>query len=690
MPQDSGERNGPGEHPLCSSRFCGYFFRGAIMRARGAVKTAALTAILAVCLTGGGFSQTSVTPPVPANLVAQSPPELQPRVLLSWNSSVGSWFFRIYRSTGDTTSFRWIGVAQASKFEDQGVIAGTQYYYYVTAAQFADSILRESKRSNMVGIRAYALPPGPKGIMTGRVVDQVSGLPIPKVRIRFFKMLAATDRLVEAASDPSGWYTALLDTGRYLVRAEELAVTVTQAPHIPEWFNDATKPELATPVAVRSGDTARVNFALSPSSQPLYAYISGIVTDDQGVPLSGAAVAFVRPIQEMNAFAALTATSPGTGPEAQLIPGIGYTRGVVWAGFTNPSGKFFAQVVAGRSYVAMAAMDGFNPELYENTTDPTQATILRIDADTSGINFSLTSRSGGTSSMQGMIRDEEGSEVPSRIILFPRPKGGEDRPAVFVHTDSTGTFEFNDLPPGTYTILTIPFGEYASGYYKEGSTGVVSWMDADTVVVNGSPAVLTITLPRLRSEGLTTISGHVLSVNHAGIPGVRIVARMPDGTIAGYGLSDRTGAYEMEAVVSGTLTLFVDRFQFNLVQSPLTVPQNTYALTNVDFVLSSSYPTGVDDTGTLPRSTLLRQNFPNPFNPSTTIRYDVEEEAPVELRVYDVLGREVAVLAVGVHQPGRYVAVLDGSQLSSGVYFCVMKVNGSRTVTQATRMMHLK
>ncbi|MBP1658234.1 MAG: Por secretion system C-terminal sorting protein [Bacteroidetes bacterium] len=660
------------------------------MRARGAVNTAAWTAILAVCLTGGVFSQTTVIPPVPANLVAQSPPELQPRVLLSWNSSVGTWFFRIYRSTGDTTSFRWIGVAQANKFEDQGVIAGTQYYYYVTAAQFADSLLRESKRSNMVGIRAYSLPPGPKGIMTGRVVDQISGLPIPKVRIRFFKMLAATDRLVEAATDPSGWYTALLDTGRYLVRAEELAVTVTQAAHIPEWFDDAPKLELATPVAVRFGDTARVNFALSPGTQSRYAYISGIVTDDQGIPLSGAAVAFVRPIQEMNAYAALTATSPGTGPEAQLIPGIGYTRGVVWVGFTNPSGKFFAQVVAGRSYVGMAAMVGFNPVLYENTTDPTQATILRIDADTSGINFSLTSKSGGTSSMQGMIRDEEGSEVPARIILFPRPKGGEDKPAVFVHTDSTGTFELNDLPPGTYTILTIPFGDCSPGYYKEGTTSVVSWIDADTVVVNGSPAALTVTLPRLRSEGLTRISGRVLSVNHTGLPGVRIVARTSAGTIAGYGLSDRTGAYEMEAVTSGALTLFVDRFQFNLVQSPLTVPQNTYALTNVDFVLTSSYPTGVEAAGTLPVTTLLHQNFPNPFNPSTTIRYDVGEEASVELRVYDVIGREVATLASGVHQVGRYVTVLDGSHLSSGVYFCVLRVNGSRSYTRTTRMLLMK
>jgi hypothetical protein len=346
-------------------------------------------------------------------------------------------------------------------------------------------------------------------------VDQVSGLPIVKVRIRFFRMLASTDRLIEAATDPSGWYTAQLDTGRYLIRAEELALTVTQAAHVPEWHDNAATPETATMVPVRAGDTTRANFALTPGSPDLFAYISGMVTDDKGVPLSGAAVAFVRPIQEMNAYAAVSNTSPGRGSEEKVIPGIGHTRGVVWLGFTNPSGKFFAQVVAGRPYVAMAAKDGFYPELYENTSDPTQATILTIRDDTTGINFSLTSKAGGTGTMQGTVRDEEGSEVPARIILFPRPKTGDENPAVFVHTDSTGVFEFNNLPPATYSVLAVPYSDCSAAYYKAGATSVVSWMDADTVVVNGIPAAIAITLSRLQHDGLTRISGHILAANRS-------------------------------------------------------------------------------------------------------------------------------------------------------------------------------
>jgi hypothetical protein len=251
-------------------------------------------------------------------------------------------------------------------------------------------------------------------------------------------------------------------------------------------------------------------------------------------------------------------------------------------------------------------------------------------------------------------------------------------------------FEFNNLPPATYSVLAVPYSDCSAAYYKAGATSVVSWMEADTVVVNGIPAAIAMTLPRLQHDGLTRISGHILSASRSPIAGVRIVVRTSDGKTAGYGLSDPTGSYEIQAVSIGAFTLFVDRFQFNLVQSPLTVPQNTYSLTNVDFVLTSSYPTGVADGGTVPGTTQLYQNFPNPFNPSTAIRYDVGEQAAIELRVYDLLGREVGVLVNGMHQAGQYTAVLDGSRLSSGVYFCVLTVNGKRSLTQTTRMIMMK
>ncbi len=653
------------------------------------MKRLLLTLLLA---SAAGTMTLAQTPLTPANLVAQSPAEIPSRILLSWNMTAGSTtsFYRVYRSIGDTLGFQWIGVTQGNKFEDRAVNPGTLYYYFVTSAIFVDSTLRESMRSNVASVRAYALPAIARSMIRGRVTDQANGLPIPKVRIRFFKVVSATSKLLETSTSDLGTYTAPLDSGTYLIRAEEPAITVSGPQHLGEWYDNAVFPENAKPVHLAPGDSVTVNFALTPSGPPPYAYVGGIVTDDKGVPLSGAAVALVRPIQELNASAAQTGATPGTGDEGRAIPGIGYARGVVWLGYTNAQGKYFAQVLGGRAYVAMAAKDGYIPELYNNTTDPTQATILNVHADTNGVNFSLTAKGSSTGSVQGTVTDENGSEIPARIILFPRPKSGDEAQPIFVFSDSVGTFQLSTVPANTYTVLAVPYSEYGSAYYKFNATGTVSWVDADTVVVSTTSVALHIALPTLHTDGLTSISGKVVNASQVPIAGVRISARLGDGRLAGYGMSDPTGHYTIDALSAGAVTLFVDRFQFNLVQSPVNVPQNAFSLENVDFILTGSFPTAVAEGSTVPHTTKLFANYPNPFNPSTTIRFDLAAQADIRLSVYDVLGREVTRLADGPHAAGTYNVQFDGAGLASGVYYYVLRGQGTTNVTGTGKMLLLR
>ena len=66
---------------------------------------------------------------------------------------------------------------------------------------------------------------------------------------------------------------------------------------------------------------------------------------------------------------------------------------------------------------------------------------------------------------------------------------------------------------------------------------------------------------------------------------------------------------------------------------------------------------------------LLHQNYPNPFNPTTEVRFEIGDVGFVSLKVYDMLGREVATLANEEMKPGRYEREFDGSNLASGVYW---------------------
>jgi len=77
----------------------------------------------------------------------------------------------------------------------------------------------------------------------------------------------------------------------------------------------------------------------------------------------------------------------------------------------------------------------------------------------------------------------------------------------------------------------------------------------------------------------------------------------------------------------------------------------------------------------LPEYFILSQNFPNPFNPITTIKYSVPTTSNISLVIYDILGREIKTLVNEEKLPGNYNVQFDGSDLSSGVYFYVMKAD---------------
>ena len=70
----------------------------------------------------------------------------------------------------------------------------------------------------------------------------------------------------------------------------------------------------------------------------------------------------------------------------------------------------------------------------------------------------------------------------------------------------------------------------------------------------------------------------------------------------------------------------------------------------------------------LPSEYRLAQNYPNPFNPTTTIKYDLPKAGRVTLKIYDILGNEVATIMDGYRTPGSYSISFNASKLASGLY----------------------
>lgn len=84
----------------------------------------------------------------------------------------------------------------------------------------------------------------------------------------------------------------------------------------------------------------------------------------------------------------------------------------------------------------------------------------------------------------------------------------------------------------------------------------------------------------------------------------------------------------------------------------------------------------------------LDQNFPNPFNPKTIISYQLAVSNHIKLKIYDVLGNEIAILVDEQKNSGNYDIEFDGGQYSSGVYFYRLEADGS--VIDTKRMTLLK
>jgi hypothetical protein len=97
-----------------------------------------------------------------------------------------------------------------------------------------------------------------------------------------------------------------------------------------------------------------------------------------------------------------------------------------------------------------------------------------------------------------------------------------------------------------------------------------------------------------------------------------------------------------------------------------------------------SLVTSVTDPAGVPPSYILNQNYPNPFNPATKIAFSITRNGFTSLKVYDMLGKEVAQLVAKELTAGNYEVDFNASNLSSGIYFYRLDVNGFTDVKKMT------
>ncbi len=153
-------------------------------------------------------------------------------------------------------------------------------------------------------------------------------------------------------------------------------------------------------------------------------------------------------------------------------------------------------------------------------------------------------------------------------------------------------------------------------------------------------------------------------------------------------ISDIDDAMETLSVSAGPSTnFFIGFVGFTATIAPLnsqwrgselvtfTVSDQQGASSDIDVLISVKDPSAVGESFTaVPDKFQLKMNYPNPFNPQTTIPFDLKEQATVHLEIYNVQGRRVATLLSAVMPAGSHKLAWDAQSVASGTYFVLLRV----------------
>jgi len=135
------------------------------------------------------------------------------------------------------------------------------------------------------------------------------------------------------------------------------------------------------------------------------------------------------------------------------------------------------------------------------------------------------------------------------------------------------------------------------------------------------------------------------------------------------------GAFAKIGFVNGNGTTTEPK-EYSYIDRDLPVGVYAYRLRQIDMDGVSKYSDEIEVNMTSPGEYSLGRNFPNPFNPSTTIDFSLMSDGQVTLKLYNALGQEVKTLVSGNYTAGTYKIDFDGSGLNSGVYFYSLEASG--------------
>jgi hypothetical protein len=188
--------------------------------------------------------------------------------------------------------------------------------------------------------------------------------------------------------------------------------------------------------------------------------------------------------------------------------------------------------------------------------------------------------------------------------------------------------------------------------------------------------------------GTGLVTGAINDLGGVQLSGVLVSVLDDQNNVIGYDFTDSQGNYTITGLEDGNFVVQASKMSYISEDQNFSFNSGSGNSININFDLEELTLVTIDDpatTSTVPSRLELAANYPNPFNPSTTIRFNVPSTQTLRLVVYNLLGQTVKELVNGQFNAGQYQFEWDGTNstgqvVSSGVYFYSLEGTQERLV----------
>ncbi len=393
---------------------------------------------------------------------------------------------------------------------------------------------------------------------------------------------------------------------------------------------------------------------------------------------------------EINGFITDSVSSPIANSKVYFF----YDGNYIIHSATSDNNGYYSAVLPPGDYLVAAQKDSYYVTFFDQQFDPLNGEFINLENDsTKSVNIILPKEETTSNSVSGMIYDSlSGTPLNKGLVIV---RSGNHTPTknasklyssvvpngIYTTFISRGSYNVNNIiEPGYYYIQS--FSDYfVPTYYSKSALPQIFWQGADSVYIGSAVNDRNIFMPRDSSLGGGNALGSV-SVNLRSVDSVSdvIVYAHPlnnESSVFNYSFVSQNGNFKIPFLPYGNYKLVAQKIgYYDGYSSEFIIDSLNTSIGNLDITL---VPLSVDEEPAIPENHILLYNYPNPFNPETTIGFSIPFSSDVEIKIINMLGEDVRTLIKEYLSAGKYGVVFNAGNLSSGTYFVILKTNMGTT-----------